>query len=71
MRIICSFLLAGILSSSLFAQENKKETSVSLYGFIRNDFYLDTYKGLNSFNDLFYLYPNYVGADANGHDAKT
>ena len=68
MRIICSLLLAGILTSSLFAQENKKETSVSLYGFIRNDFYLDTYKGLNSFNDLFYLYPNYVGTDANGHD---
>ena len=68
MRFICSLLILGLLPSFLFAEENKKVTSVSFYGFIRNDFYLDTYKGQNSFNDLFYLYPNYIGADASGHD---
>ena len=68
MRFFCSLLLLGILSISLFAQDQKKETTVSLYGFIRNDFYLDTYKGTNSFCDLFYLFPNYSGVDANGQD---
>jgi hypothetical protein len=68
MRFICTLLLIGTALSSLYAEEPKKETGVALYGFIRNDFYLDTYKGLNSFNDLFYLYPNYIGTDANGHD---
>jgi hypothetical protein len=68
MRFICTLLLIGTACSFLCAEEQKKETGVTLYGFIRNDFYLDTYKGLNSFNDLFYLYPNYIGTDANGHD---
>jgi len=68
MRLLSTLLLLGIAISTVFAQEQKKETTVSLYGFIRNDFYLDTYKGLNSFNDLFYLYPNYIGMDANGKD---
>jgi len=68
MRLICTFLLVALVSTILLAEDTKKESSVSLYGFIRNDFYLDTYKGLNAFNDLFYLYPNYIGVDANGHD---
>jgi hypothetical protein len=50
------------------AEDQKKDTNVSFYGFIRNDFYLDTYKGANSFHDLFYLFPNYIGLDATGQD---
>jgi hypothetical protein len=68
MRLICTLLLVSFLSATLVAEETKKETTATLYGFIRNDFYLDTYKGLNAFNDLFYLYPNYIGVDANGDD---
>jgi hypothetical protein len=68
MRFVGTLLLFVLLSSSLLAEDTKKETTVSLYGFVRNDFYLDTYKGFNAFQDLFYLFPNYVGKDANGHD---
>ena len=50
------------------AQEAKKETSITFYGFVRNDFYLDTYKGINAFQDVFYVYPSYIGVDANGKD---
>jgi hypothetical protein len=50
------------------SQEVKKENPLTFYGFVRSDFYLDTYKGINAFQDVFYLYPNYIGADANGKD---
>jgi hypothetical protein len=65
LKSIILLLFLPFLSSS---QETKKEPVVSFYGFVRNDFYLDTYKGLNAFQDVFYLYPNYIGADANGED---
>jgi len=61
----CLFLL---LPFAAISQEVKKDNPVTFYGFVRNDFYLDTYKGLNSFQDVFYLYPNYIGMDANGKD---
>ncbi len=54
--------LAGI------SQEVKKENPVTFYGFVRSEFYLDSYKGLNAFQDIFYLYPNFIGVDANGRD---
>jgi len=50
------------------SQEAKKENPLSFYGFVRSDFYLDTYKGVNAFQDVFYLFPNYIGTDANGKD---
>lgn len=59
------FLLLPIFS---FSQEAKKEAPLTFYGFVRSDFFLDTYKGLNAFQDVFYLYPNYIGQDANGRD---
>ncbi len=61
-------LLLGMLPLLSFSQETKKVNPLSFYGFVRNDFYLDTYKGLNAFQDVFYIYPNYVGADATGKD---
>lgn len=60
--------LLFLLPLVAISQEAKKESPVSFYGFVRNDFYLDTYKGLNAFQDVFYLYPNYIGVDANGKD---
>ena len=57
-------VLALLLPLVTLAQEPKKESPLSFYGFVRNDFYLDTYKGVNAFHDLFYLYPNYIGVDA-------
>lgn len=64
-KITLLFLLLPIFS---FSQDAKKEAPLTFYGFVRNDFFLDTYKGLNAFQDVFYLYPNYIGADANGGD---
>lgn len=61
----CLILLLPFVATS---QEVKKEKPVTFYGFVRNDFYLDTYKGLNAFQDVFYLFPNYIGTDANGKD---
>lgn len=60
---IISLLLLAILSVD--AQETKK-IDVKLYGFIRNEAFLDTYKGLNAANELFYLFPLYTGVDDNG-----
>ena len=51
------------------AQENAlKDLNLDFYGFIRNEFYLDTYKGLDAAYDVFYLVPLYTGKDANGSD---
>ncbi|WP_297087623.1 hypothetical protein [uncultured Draconibacterium sp.] len=52
------------------AQENNKvsakKSSIQLYGFIRSEYYYDTYKGLNAAQDNFYLFPLYKGLDADG-----
>jgi hypothetical protein len=61
----CLLLLLPLWAIS---QEAKKENPVTFYGFVRSDFYLDTYKGVNAFQDIFYLFPNYIGVDANGKD---
>ena len=60
--------LLFLLPLAAISQEVKKEYALTFYGFVRSDFYLDTYKGLNAFQDVFYLYPNYIGLDANGKD---
>jgi hypothetical protein len=62
-----AFLL--LFSLQTIAQEVKpKETNLEFYGFVRNEFYLDTYKGLDAAHDQFYLVPLYIGKDANGED---
>ncbi len=61
-----------ILSGLLVAQdENKvtaKKSSIQLYGFVRSEYYHDSYKGVNAAQDNFYLFPLYKGQDANGDD---
>jgi len=66
MRLILFMaMLLGLIN--LYAEEPKKESSVTVYGFVRNEMYFDSYKGINSASDLFYLVPNYDGkVDANG-----
>ena len=66
LKLIGCLLL--LLPLAAISQEIKKENPVTFYGFVRNDFYLDTYKGINAFQDVFYLFPNYIGTDANGRD---
>jgi len=59
-------LLCALITS---AQDVKiKETTIDFYGFIRNEFYLDTYKGFDVAHEQFYLIPLYTGKDANGED---
>jgi hypothetical protein len=53
-----------LLCSCVFAQEKKYD--LKMYGFIRNDFYHDSYKGLNAGLDNFYIYPLYAGVDESG-----
>ena len=50
------------------SQEIRKENPVTFYGFVRSDFYLDSQKGINAFQDVFFLFPNFIGIDANGKD---
>ncbi|MCY1722857.1 hypothetical protein OU798_21090 [Prolixibacteraceae bacterium Z1-6] len=62
------FVLTGIA----FAQEDNKVTAkqstIQFYGFVRSEYYFDSYKGLNAAQDNFYLFPLYKGQDANGDD---
>ncbi len=61
-----------ILFSVGFSQENNKvsakKSSIELYGFIRSEYYYDSYKGLNAAQDNFYLFPLYKGLDENGDE---
>lgn len=61
---VIALLLLAILN--IHAQEEKK-IDVKLYGFIRNDAFVDTYKGLNAASDQFYLFPLYTGLDDDGN----
>jgi hypothetical protein len=61
--ILNSIILLTFFPLFLSAQETKKEPALSFYGFVRSDFFLDTYKGLNAFQDVFYLYPNFIRTD--------
>lgn len=56
--------------SSGFAQE-KKEKRIEYYGFVRADLFTDSYKGLNSASDQFYLFPLYEGKDAEGQQVNS
>ncbi|MCK3684106.1 hypothetical protein [Maribellus sp. YY47] len=49
-----------------FVQVGK--ASVQLYGFVRSEYYYDSYKGVNAAQDNFYLVPLYKGQDGNGED---
>jgi len=68
MRFFCTLILIVLIFQSSLAEEHKKEVKFSIYGFIRNDFYLNTYQGMSATNDYSYLYPNYIGKDAEGND---
>lgn len=63
------FLLLLFSTLITSAQEIKtNDFDLDFYGFIRNEFYIDSYKGLDGAHDQFYLVPLYAGTDANGED---
>jgi hypothetical protein len=66
-KLVFALLVLGTVIAD--AQDVKiKETTIDFYGFIRNEFYLDTYKGLDIAHEQFYLIPLYTGKDAAGED---
>lgn len=71
MKTIFSLLLV-MLTLTAFSQKKKEDDanpgkpSIQIYGFVRSEFYYDSYKGLNAAMDNFYLVPLYKGKDANG-----
>ncbi|MFB6340735.1 hypothetical protein ACE1ET_03385 [Saccharicrinis sp. FJH62] len=64
---IILFLTVGFIS---FSQE-KNNKKFEFYGFIRADLFTDSYKGLNSASDQFYLFPLYAGKDAQGQQINS
>jgi hypothetical protein len=62
-------LFVSLLFSSAYAQQPAlNDFKLNLYGFVRTDYYLDTYKGNDVAHEDFYLVPWYTGQDANGED---
>lgn len=45
-----------------------QQSALTFYGFVRNDAFVDTYKGVNAAKDMFYIFPHYKGVDDNGKD---
>ncbi len=58
------FTLLGLFCLSFVLSGQEK--SIKWYGFIRNAFYADTYRGTGSVQDQFYLLPVYAGKDSDG-----
>lgn len=63
LAIACGVFL---VCAGLSAQE--KQIKAEIYGFIRSEFYHDSYKGINAAMDNFYLFPAYAGVDPAGKE---
>ena len=63
--VLCIVFLFFVVTFYGLSQE-KNDTKIEFYGFIRADLFTDSYKGLNSASDQFYLFPLYAGRDAQG-----
>ncbi|WP_372775276.1 hypothetical protein [Mangrovibacterium sp.] len=62
-------LVASLLFIGASAQQpSLNDFKLDFYGFVRTDYYLDTYKGNDVAYENFYLVPLYSGQDANGDD---
>ena len=62
----CAIMI--VLSVSQVQAQDQKRFTYNFYGFVRNEFFVDTYKGLDAAYELFYVAPLYTGKDANGKD---
>ena len=67
-RFFALLCFVGLALSAVAQKSEDSKLSVDLYGFIRNEIFIDSYKGLDAANELFYLVPLYVGQDDNGAD---
>lgn len=66
LAVVCCLL--ACVSSAVAGSKNDKKVKLTPYGFVRNDFYSDSYKGLDAAQDNFYLVPLFAGVDAAGKD---
>ncbi|MFB6319797.1 hypothetical protein [Saccharicrinis sp. FJH54] len=69
-EVIVVFVLFIATTTIGFTQE-KKDSKIEFYGFVRADLFTDSYKGLNSASDQFYLFPLYAGKDAQGEQINS
>lgn len=67
-KIIVLLTLIILSGFQIKAQEASQKPTISFYGFVRNEFFVDTYKGIDGAHEQYYLLPIYVGKDANGED---
>lgn len=68
-RVLVSILFLSTIGTFMQAEEVKKESPITIYGFVRNDMYLDTYKGVNIGSEIFNVVPSFDGKiDASGRD---
>ncbi len=65
-KLLFAFCLLS-LTPALKAQETSVK-NIDFYGFVRNELFIDSYKGVDAAFDVFYLAPLYIGQDANGED---
>lgn len=68
LKRIAGALAATLIFINAYSQTSLNDYKLNFYGFVRTDFYLDTYKGNDVAYDNFYLVPYYTGVDANGKD---
>lgn len=71
LKITQKYILFTILllaSQTNYAMELKEKITLDLYGYVRNDIYIDTYKGIGGAKEEYYLVPKYIGQDKLGKD---
>lgn len=68
LKRIAVALIATVVVVNAYSQTGLNDFKLNFYGFVRTDFYLDTYKGNDIAYENFYLVPLYIGVDANGND---
>ncbi len=67
-RIILAIILLTSFIVGQSQEKLSKDLNLDIYGFVRNDLIVDTYKGIDAGYDLFYLFPLYAGQDQDGED---
>lgn len=70
MKKLIPLVMMVLVISQVSAQDTDSFSDLNLdfYGFIRNEFFYDSYKGIDAAHEEFYLFPLYAGQDANGED---
>jgi hypothetical protein len=65
-RKTATVLLISLFTGLTLNAQEEQNPKIDIYGFLRNDFYYDTYKGVDAAMDQFYLVPLFIGKDASG-----